>query len=87
MEYRPDAGAAAAVRSGRRSFVHQLLEPLIGGGDDADLNADALRAPQSLEDAGLQHAQKPRLGLKRHLADLVQKDRPAIGQFEPPRLA
>src|SRR2546428_5294199 len=68
------------------ALVDQSLERLIGGGYDADFYADALRAAQSLEDAGLQHAQEPPLYLQRDLADLIQKDRAAVGQLESPRL-
>src|SRR5262249_39426043 len=68
------------------AFVDQSLERLIGRGYDADFDADALRAAQPLEDAGLQHAQEPPLYFQRDLADFIQKDRAAIGQFESPRL-
>src|SRR5262249_50570017 len=68
------------------SFVDQSLERLIGRGHDADFDADALRAAQALEDAGLQNAQEPTLYLQRDFADFVQKDRAAVGQFESPRL-
>src|SRR5262245_4131922 len=68
------------------AFVDQSLERLIGRGYDADFYADALRAAQALEDAGLQHAQEPTLYLQRDLADLVQKYRAAVGQLESSRL-
>src|SRR5215471_6952758 len=68
------------------AFVDQSLERLIGRGYDTDFDANALRAAQSLEDAGLQHAQEPPLYLQRDLADFIQKDRAAVGQLESPRL-
>src|SRR5262245_61975704 len=68
------------------ALVDQSLERLIGRGHYADFDADALRAAQPLEDAGLQHAQEPPLYLQRDLADFVQEYRAAVGQFESPRL-
>src|SRR5215471_9071563 len=68
------------------AFVDQPLKRLIGRRHYADFYADALRAAQALEDAGLQHAQEPPLYLQRDLADFVQKYRAAVGQLESPRL-
>src|SRR5262245_463669 len=68
------------------ALVDQSLKRLIGGGYDADFYADALRAAQPFEDAGLQHAQEPPLYLQRNLSYLIQKDRAAVGQLESPRL-
>src|SRR5215813_56710 len=64
------------------AFADQSLERLIGRGYDADFDTDALGAAQPLEDAGLQHAQEPPLYFQQDLADLIQKNRAAVGQFE-----
>ena len=44
-------------------------------------------AAQALELALLQDAQQLDLGRQLHVPDLVEEQRPAFGQFEPPLLA
>src|SRR5262245_3816621 len=85
QSYREDVEAVKKVGA-EFALVDQSFERLIGRGYDADFYADAFGAAQALEDAGLQNAQEPPLYLQRDLADLVQKDRAAVGQLEAPRL-
>ena len=62
-------------------------EVAVGGGDDAHVDRAGLRAAHALELAVLQDAQQ--LGLQRdgQLADLVQEQRPPVGQLEAAELA
>ena len=60
----------------------QLLQVLVGRGDHAHVDADQF-APADAEELALgQHAQQPRLQRQRHVADLVEEQRAAVGLFE-----
>ena len=63
----------------------QLPKIAIGRGDDPDIGADRCPAADGHIFPALQHAQKPRLRLKRHVADFVQKQSAAFGLFETAR--
>ena len=65
---------------------HRLLQLLVGGGDDAHVDADQFGAADHAERAVLQHAQQVALALGREVADLVQEQRAAVGQLEAARL-
>ena len=62
----------------------QCLQVLVGGGDDAHVDADQFAAADAEELALGQHAQQARLQRQRHVADLVQEQAAAIGLFEAP---
>ncbi len=64
------------------AFGGHLLQVAVGGGDDADVDFGGVRAADAFEFALLQHAQKFDLNGRRNLADLVEKQRAAVGQFE-----
>ena len=66
----------------KRAFAHALLEVLVGGGDHAHVRLDLLMAADAIEGDVREHAQKPRLQLRRHVADLVEKERAAFGLLE-----
>ena len=68
----------------KRAFAHALLEVLVGGGDHAHVGLDLLMAADAIEAAVREDAQKPRLQLRRHVADLVEKERAAFGLLEAP---
>ena len=59
-----------------------FLEVAVGGGDDADIHLDGAVAADAFELALLEDAQQLGLDLRRNLADFVQQDGPAVGQFE-----
>ena len=63
---------------------HHLAQIAVGRGDDAHVDAHGLAAADPLELALLQHAQELDLRLGRQLADLVEEQRPAVRQLEPP---
>ena len=63
-----------------------LGEVHVGGGDDPAIGLDRLVAADALEPAVLEHAQQLGLHPHRHVADLVEKQRPLAGQLEPPLL-
>src|SRR5580658_8693867 len=54
----------------------------IGGRQHTDVDGDGMRPSYAFEFALLQHAQKRDLSLRRDIADLVQKDGPAVCPFE-----
>ena len=60
-----------------------LLEVLVGGGDDAHVDADQFRAADHPEGAVLEHAQEVALALGGEVADFVQEERAAVGQLKP----
>ena len=64
------------------SLANGLLEVSIRGRNDADADADRATAADRFELLLLKHSQQLDLCLERQIANLVQKDRAAIGQFE-----
>ena len=70
---------------------NRVLEVGVGRGDEADVDLDRLDAADPLELALLQHAQQLDLGGEVDVADLVEKERAAVGPLEaallpaPPR--
>ncbi len=64
------------------SRPHLLLEVPVGGGNDADIDPQIRRAADALERLLLEEPEHLRLQSGCHLADLVQKDRPAVGRLE-----
>ena len=56
-----------------------LDQPLVGRGDDADVDLARVARADRLDLARLQHAQQLDLRLERHLADLVEEQGAAIG--------
>jgi hypothetical protein len=53
----------------------------------AHVDLDGLLAADALELALLQHAQQLQLQGRRHVADLVEEQRPLVGELEAPELA
>src|SRR5262245_47889585 len=64
------------------AFRHSGLQIAISGRNYADVYGNRVRAPDALQFTLLQHPQEGDLGFRRDVADLVQKDGPAIGQFK-----
>ena len=62
------------------------LDVPMRGGEDAHVDLDCLLAADALELALLQHAQQLELQARRHVADLVEEQRPLVGQLEAPEL-
>ena len=65
----------------------RALHVLVGGGDEAHVDLDGLGAAQALELPLLQHPQQLHLGGQVDVADLVEEQRAALGELEPPLLA
>ncbi len=63
-------------------LAHQGLEVAVGGGQHADVDANRLVAAEPLDRPLLQRAQQLGLQLQRHVADLVEVERAAVGQLE-----
>ena len=61
---------------------HLLREVRIGGGHQANIHLDGARAAQPLEFVLLQNPQELGLQLERNIANLVKKQRAAMGQLE-----
>ena len=66
------------------AFLHGQLEVLVRGRDHPHIHPDLLAAADPLDDLLLQEAQHLHLERQGQLADLVEKERPAVGQFEAP---
>src|SRR6266513_6230065 len=66
------------------ALAHALLQVLVRGGDDAHVRLHLLVAADAVERAVGEHAQEPRLQLCRHVADLVEEQRAALGLLEAP---
>src|SRR6266850_5497671 len=65
------------------SVFNHLAEVAMRGGDETDVRVYGSRAPQALEFLLLEHAQELRLQPRRNIADLIQKQRAVVGEFEP----
>src|SRR4051794_13692783 len=61
------------------------LKVLIRGGDDADINLDLAMSTQPVKRLPVEHAQQLHLRLQLQFADLIQKKRSPISEFEQPR--
>src|SRR2546426_711377 len=62
--------------------LHLGLEVLVGGREDAHVDLQGAVAADPLELALLQDAQDLGLRLRPHVADLVEEERPAVGDLE-----
>jgi hypothetical protein len=67
-----------------RALPHHLPEVAVGGGHDAAVHAHRPAAAHPLHHPLLQHPQQLHLHAGRHVAHLVQKQRPSGGLFELP---
>ncbi len=65
-----------------QAIAYPLFEVLVGGGDDAHVGSDRLHAADTVEMAVGQHPQQTGLQLGRHVADLVEEQRAALGLLE-----
>ena len=65
----------------------QFFQVPVGGGDDADIDADGLRPADPFDLFFLQHPQQAHLGFPGQLSDFVQEDRASVGPFEAPAAA
>ena len=59
-----------------------LHEVSVRGRNDADIDFDRIRAADALEFAFLEHAEELDLNVERNFADLIQENRPAVGQLK-----
>src|SRR5215831_1326117 len=59
-----------------------LFEVFVGGGDEADVNANGLRPPDWREHLIVECAEHLGLSFETHVADLVEEERTAIGTFQ-----
>ena len=64
----------------------QLFEVAVGGRDDAHVDVQIAHAAEPLKGRRLDDPQQFRLKFRRRVADLVQKNRAAVGQREKPLL-
>ena len=68
-----------------RAGAHPRFEVLVGGGDDANVDPDWQVAPDAIELSVGQHPEQARLELGRHVTDLVEEQRAAVGLLEAAR--
>ena len=64
--------------------LHSLLQILMRRRDDAHVDADRRLAADAVELAFGKDAQEPRLQRRRHVADLIEEQRAAVGLLEAP---
>jgi hypothetical protein len=64
------------------AFAHRLAQIFVGGGDDAQVDADVSQPSQPAEALVLKHPQEFRLQQQRDLANFVQEKRSFVGQLE-----
>ncbi len=69
------------------SFAHQRLERRMRGGDHADIHQHRTRRADRMNLALRQHAQQARLQCQRHVANLVEEQRAAVGFEDQSALA
>ena len=65
-----------------QSLAHALLEVLVRRGDDAHVRAQRRVTADAVVLAVGEHAQEPHLQVGRHVADLVEEQRAALGLLE-----
>src|SRR5262245_37166269 len=70
---------AALLQRGRQDLVRR--------GDNPRVHRDRIAAAHPLDDALLEHAQEQDLHLGGKFADLIEKNRPLMGQLEAPEPA
>jgi len=58
----------------------------VRGGDDARVHVDLAAPAEARDDPLLEHAQELGLHVERHVADLVEENRPTCGELELPGL-
>ena len=63
-------------------FLHHLAQLDVGRRDDPDVDLDRFHAAEPHELAFLDDAQQLGLGLERNVADLVEENRPLVGELE-----
>ena len=78
----PDDVQAVEEVLPERAGAHPRFEDLVRGGDDPDIDPDRHVAPDAIELSVGQHPQQARLELGRHVSDLVEEQRAAIGLLE-----
>ena len=64
------------------ALLHRLERVDVGRGDDAHVDRLLVAAAEAAERALLQHAQQLDLRRRRHLGDLVEEQRAAVGELE-----
>ena len=69
------------------AFFDELLELLVGGGDAAEVHLDGMRAADAGDFPFLENAQQIGLRFQADVADFIEKDRAAFGNFEASLLA
>ena len=65
-----------------QAFFNALFQVLVSRSDNAHVHADRRLTTDAIELAFSQHAQQARLQGRGHVADLIEKQRSAIGLFE-----
>src|SRR3989449_213366 len=80
----PDREHAQAIEQvlAQLAVRHRLLGLAVGGRHDADVDLEFALPADPRDDPGLEHAQQAHLQLERHLADLVEEERAALGALE-----
>src|SRR5262249_21664503 len=67
-------------------LLDELLEVLVRGRDETDVDVAIAHAAHTAKLLLLDHLEQLRLDLQVHVADLVEEDRPAVRDLEQPHL-
>ena len=81
-----DAREAVVQVSPERPFGDERLQVAVRRGHEPDVGRDGTERSEPQRLARLEHAQQRGLGGRRHLPDLVEKERAAVGRLDEPRL-
>jgi hypothetical protein len=92
VEYRPCVPAVAASRRENVVPTEQIppetfictgnIEITVRGCNDVNIDLEARLPPKALEFSLRQHVQNSPLRIRREFANLIEKDRPAVGKLE-----
>ena len=85
-QFQMDHADAIVQVVAERAGLDQLGQVLVRGRHDTDIDGDRLNTAERFDHSFLEHPQQSDLHGRRNIADLVQEDRAAVGQREPPRL-
>ena len=78
---RPDVQSVVQVAA-ECLILDRLIQVLVGRGDDTDIDRSRRIAADTCDFSCLNHPQQGCLHIERHIADLIEENRTAVGQFK-----
>src|SRR5262249_441235 len=85
----PQLGAAQAKKKilPKAQRGHVFLKVAVGSGHDPNVDGALAHVSQTRQALGLENAKQLGLSARRHIPDLVEQDRSAVGHLEETRLS